>query len=288
MPQDDPDTDPPADGDQTSQPGANAPPPVDKSKGGNKEDEEAKLARELKEAQDLVVTRDTALTALRERKKAASEAEALIKDYEKELPALRDGEKGLEQFRLAEIEFAEEMLPGAVRAKIDKVQADLEAEIAPTRARLAAAEAELRGEQTGLDNEKRRKSEAEAALKTLTAFGGAIRERLKRAEAVRSETNKAEDGRDYALAYWLVMEDGRLDAEVHGKPAIAEPGALRDAIVDERAKLAGAQAAITTGEAKVKKLGEEIKAKQAEVAAFDKVADKEARKRVSALNPKTS
>ena len=87
---------------------------------------------------------------------------------------------------------------------------DLEAEIAPARARLAAAEAELRGEQTGLDNEKRRKGEAEAVLKTLTAFGGAIRERLKRAEAVRSETNKAEDGRDYALAYWLVMEDGRI------------------------------------------------------------------------------
>jgi hypothetical protein len=282
-----------------------APPPPEtpigqRSEGGDAADEtpgdggdedkqrpEAEVLAELKRAQEAVDGLEVELAAIREQGHGEEENDRIIADYTAQVGALKDRAAELELFRTAEITFLEKMLPDDARKELAKVEGELQAELNGLIGNAANAQAALDNQQRLLDEAKRAEEAATAKLEGLSKPLDPIRAKLRDGEALRTAVNKAEEAEDYALAFWLVMEGGRLQRRLSENP-IREPDALRAEIALARQAQAAARADIAPQEAPIANLTKALEAAKAVRDTAKSTLEERLLKRISELNPNSA
>lgn len=153
----------------------------------------------------------------------------LVSGYAPEVSSLRAAEQNLRQYRHAETSFLERLLPPEARDAIREIHHESEQEIARLWTGIeqkAGGDAESRA----LAEARQSASRARETVEALMRPAASVRDRIRRADAIRAEAAKASDSGRYALAYWLVMDGGPLERAIEAEPRIREPEDLGDAI----------------------------------------------------------
>jgi hypothetical protein len=255
--------------------------------GDEKPRSEQEVLAELKDAQDAVDGLEAELAAIRDESRRDEENDRIIADYAAQVAALKAGEAELELYRTAEITFLEKMLPAEVREAVAKVAGELQDELDGLAGDVDNAQAALDLQQRLIDEAKAADENATRNLDRLVKPVDPIRAKLRDGEALRTAANKAEEAGDYALAFWLVMDTGRLRQRLAEDP-ISEPEALRKEIDDARRAQAAARAGIPALEAPVAGLAKALDGAKAAHETARSTLDERVLQRVSELNPKSA
>ncbi|MDB5669993.1 MAG: hypothetical protein JWO25_952 [Alphaproteobacteria bacterium] len=195
-------------------------PATDGAAGAPVESESDRLRREIEEARQALAAKEAELARVETQRQADEAAAKMVSDYSAEVPALKASEAELRQYQSAEISFLNEILPTATRARIAEVHKGPEQEIADIGARVEQEEREAAETRQALGDARQAATEAKDKADALKRPAASIRDRIKRADAIRADAMKASDAGRYALAYWLVMPGGRLEQAITAEPAI--------------------------------------------------------------------
>ena len=251
--------------------------------GGDDRTEEEVLA-ELQAAQKTVEDLEAELAEIREEDRREEEKDRIIDEYVAQLPALKAEEAELERYRTAELKFLEEMLSEDVRKAIAEVSDDLQQELNGLEADVDNAQAALDAQQRTLDEAKAAERNATGELERLVRPLDPVRAKLRDGEALRTATNKAEEAEDYATAFWLVMDGGRMQKRLAEDP-IRDPDDLREAIEAAGEAQAAARADIPAQEAPIAGLSKALEDARVAHESAKATLEERVQERVSELNP---
>ena len=137
-------------------------------------------------------------------------------------------------------------------SKIEAAAETAQEEIDELVGKVSTDEAEVVTKRKTRDDAKEEAAKAKAKADALKRPAGSIRDRLKAADAIRSEAKKASDDGKYALAYWLVMPGGKLDKAIQADPPILDPGDLRQQVDAARKAQEDAEKALADREKELK------------------------------------
>jgi hypothetical protein len=205
-------------------------PPAKPAAGGQPESESKRLRREIEKARQALEAKEAELARVEAQRQVDEAAAKMVSDYSAEVTALTASERDLRQYQKAETSFLNEVLPDATRDAIAKVHKGPEQKIASLLAQIGQKERDAAEARRALGEARQTAAEAKDNAEALKSPAASIRDRIKRADAVRAEAMKASDAGRYALAYWLVMPGGRLEQAIAAKPAIIPPDDLGAAI----------------------------------------------------------
>lgn len=276
-----PDASPPADAPAA----APAPAAAESETGTGTETETERLRREVREAQQSLEAKEEAL-ARHEAQRQAEEATAtMVNDYAAEVPALNAHTRGLRQYQTAETSFLEEILPAQTRADIADVDKAPRKEIDDLRAKIDKEEGDAAKARRDLADARATAAAARERSEALKRPAASIKDRLKGADAVRSDAKKASDLGNYALAYWLVMEGGKLDQAIEAEPEIIAPAALSAAIATAADEQAKADKAVEELESQVAALDTSLQEDRTRLATLERTVDATILAALAKLNP---
>jgi hypothetical protein len=250
------------------------------------ESESDRLRREIEEARQSLQAKETALARVEAQRLAAEATARMVEDYAKELPALTASEEGLEQYRLAETSFLGKFLDEPTMQKIADAAANRQEEIDALRRKIEQTAGKAQERKRDLEAAKGTAAAAKGRADALKRPAASIRDRLKAAEATRTEAQKATDEGNYALAYYLIMDDGRLAELVRAEPRIIPPSDLEKAISEAAAGQREAEQRAAALESEVKGLDAALQTDRARLAALEAKFEAGVRDSLAALNPK--
>ena len=268
-----------------------APPTVagdNPAEGGAGESDSDRLRREIAEAEQALAAKRAALAAAEDKRKAEAAAAKLVDDYSKEVAALTATAEGLRQYQLAETSFLSKFLDAPTMQKIADASAGPEQGIHDLQAKIDADTQAAAAEKAKLDAARQRAASAKAKAEALKRPAASVRDRLKAADAVRTEAKKASDAGNYALAYWLIMDGGRLDALLKQEPRILQAADLPAAMTQAGSEQAAAEADLAALEGRVQALDAGIRADTARLAALNARLDAKVRESLAQFNPKSA
>jgi hypothetical protein len=254
--------------------------------GAGGESESDRLRREIGETEKALEAKKAELARAEERRKAEEATAKMVADYAAEIPALTATEDGLRQYKLAQTSFLSKYLDAATMQKIADASAALQREIDELAAQIEADSETAAAKKAGLDAAKAKAAAAKAKAEALKRPGASIRDRLKAAEAIRAEADKASDAGNYALAYWLIMDGGRLDEKVRAEPRVIPKSELDAAVRQSAADQAAAEREVAALEGEVKALDAGLQADRAQLAALNAKFEAKVRDSLAQFNPK--
>ncbi|HLL31182.1 MAG TPA: hypothetical protein VK403_09325 [Allosphingosinicella sp.] len=249
------------------------------------EDRTGDLEAEVEDAKQALKEKEAKLARHKEEVAAEQAAADLVKAYGAEVNALRLAEKDLEQYQEAETRFLSRFLDSEATEKIKAAATAAQAEIDRLAAKVSTDEADVAAKRKARDDAREEAAKARKRADSLKRPASSIRERLKAADAIRSQARKASDDAKYALAYWLVMPKGKLDEAIKAEPRILDPDKLRGHVKDARKAQQEAEQALTDREQALKEAEDKLRKDQAELADRRKKFDATVLKAVAALNP---
>lgn len=196
----------------------------------------------------------------------------------RQVDAVRDA-YAADKAKLAQAQAELEAFAGHERACLDQIVPDAKTKVpaiakreADDRAVLELAVAEVNGDlakaEADLVAAKAAYDERKATLAALGTLASGVRTRQARAAAVKTAIQQAAADGDYALAYWLLVE--QFVPLVIGEPKLLSADALHSAILAATQALADAEATIGAKTAEVAAAKAMVAAAQATIAAFDK------------------
>lgn len=225
--------------------------PATLAEGGPEEEtertEEDVLA-ELEEAQAGVDQLERELAILREESRRKDELDRRVAQYQAQYDGLKTSRDSLTLFRTAEITFLETMLPDDAPGAIAAVEPGLRAEADDLALEAEDAAAKVEAQRRDLDAARETEAAARREVERLAAPAEPIRAKLKEAAALRTAANEAEEQGDYALAYWIVMDGGRLQQRLEDEELL-DPETLAARIEEAQQAAADARADVTRLEA---------------------------------------
>lgn len=268
-----------------------APVPADGIAGGGAasgESDSDRLRREIGEAEKALEDKKAELTRAEEQRKAEEATAKMVADYTKELPALTATEDGLKQYRLAETSYLSKFLDAAAIKQIADASAAPQQEIDDLATKIEADAKAAADKRAKLDAAKGKAAAAKARAEALKRPAASIRDRLKAADDIREEAKKASDAGNYAVAYWLVMDDGRLDEKVKAQPRIIPASELETAVRKSAADQTKAEQDVAALDGKIKALDAGLEADRARLAALKAKLEAKVRESLAELNPNSA
>lgn len=253
--------------------------------GAGKEDETDRLRREVREAKQALDAMEEALARHEAQRQADEAAAKMVSDYTAEVQALKTHEKGLLQYQAAETSFLKEILPGPARTAIAGVAKAPRKAIDDLRAKIEQGDRDAGEARRDLAEARAAAAAAAQTAAALKRPAASIKDRLKGADAVGSDAKKASDAGNYALAYWLVMEGGKLEQAIEADPPIIAPGALAAAIKTAAAGQAEADKAVEELESRVEALDASLQEDRAQLATLERTIDATILSDLAKLNP---
>jgi predicted nucleic acid-binding Zn-ribbon protein len=254
--------------------------------GNDGESESDRLRREIDEAEKALHAKKADLARAEERRKAEEATVKMVQDYAREIPALTAREDGLRQYRLAQTSFLGKFLDAATIQKIPNVAVAPQQEIDALAAKIDGDAQTVEKKKGNLAATKAAAAAAKAQVEALKRPAAPIQNRLKAAEAIGSDAKKAADAGNYALAYWLIMDGGRLDEWVHAEPRIIPASDLEAAVRQAAADQARAEQNAAALQSEIGALDASLQADRARLAALRTSLEATIRDRLAALNPK--
>lgn len=270
-------------------------PPAAPAEGGNRaaaagkgggESESDRLRREIGEAEKALDAKKAELAQAEERRKAEEATVKMVQDYAREIPALTAREDALRQYRLAQTSFLAKFLDAATMQKIANVAAAPQQEIDALTAKIDGDAQTAETKKGDLAAAKAAAAAAKAQAEALKRPAASIQNRLKAAEAIGSDAKKAADAGNYALAYWLIMDGGRLDESVQSEPRIMPASDFETALRQAAADQAQAEQNAAALESEVGALNASLQADRARLAALQARWEPTVGDSLAALNPK--
>lgn len=249
------------------------------------EDRTGDLEAEVEDAKKALKEKEEKLARHKEEVAAEQAAADLVKAYADEEDSLRLAEKDLEQYQEAETRFLTRFLDSETMSKIADAAKAAKAEIDGLAAKVGDDEAEVAAKRKTRDDARDEATKAREKADALKRPAGSIRDRLKAADAIRSQARKASDDGQYALAYWLVMPKGKLDKAIKAGPRILDHGKLRDQVKAARKAQEEAEQALSKSEQALKKAEDKLREDQVQLADHRKKLDATVLEAVAALNP---
>jgi hypothetical protein len=252
------------------------------------ESDSDRLRREIAEAEQALAAKRAALAAAEDKRKAEAAAAKLVDDYSKEAAALTATAEGLRQYQLAETSFLSKFLDAPTMQKIADASAGPEQEVHDLKAKIDADSQAAAAEKAKLDAARQRAAAAKAKAEGLKRPAASIRDRLKAADAARTEAKKASDAGNYALAYWLIMDGGRLDALLKQEPRILQAAELPAAMAQSAIEQATAEADLAALEGRIKGLDAGIQTDKARLTGLTARLEATVRESLAQFNPKSA
>ena len=252
------------------------------------ESESDRLRREIGEARHALEAKEAELARVEEQRRADEAAAKMVADYSAEVPALKASERDLRQYQVAETSFLNEVLPAATRAAIAEVHEGPEREIAGLRAQIEREAQDAAEARRALGEARQAAVEAKDRAEALKRPAASIRDRIKRADAVRAEATKASDAGRYALAYWLVMPGGKLEQAIAGEPAIIPPEDMGAAIKAAATGQNEADERVATLTKQVETIEAALQKNRTRLAELQRSLDATVLAELSKLNPQTA
>jgi hypothetical protein len=256
---------------------------------GGGEDPPAETTSDLEEAvkaaKKALKDQEDKLARHKEEVAAEQAAADLVKAYKAEENALRLAEHELKQYQAAETDFLARFLLPETKIKIEKAAEAAKAEIDSQAAKVSSAEETAAAKRTARDDAKEMAVKARTEADALKRPAGSIWDRLKAAEAIRSEAEKASDDGKYALAYWLVMPGGKLDQAIKAEPPIFDSDKLREQVTTARKAQEEADQALADREKELKEAEDLLRDEQVLLVDLKRKFDATVLKNVAALNP---
>jgi ATP-dependent Lon protease len=256
--------------------------------GGGGESDSDRLRREIADAEKAVEAKKAELARVEEQRKAEEATAKMVGDYAAEIASLTAAEDGLRQYRLAETSFLGKFLDAAAMQAVANVAAGPQQEIDTLAAKIDQDTQAAGDKKRALDAAKPAAAAAKASADALQRPGASIRDRLKAADAIRAEAKKASDDGNYALAYWLIMDGGRLDQKVKAEPRILPASELEAAARQAAAQQAEAEQKAAALQDELKALEASLQADQARLAGLKATFETRVRASLAALNPKSA
>lgn len=253
--------------------------------GAATENETERLRREVREAEQALRTKKEALESHEAQAAAKEAAAAKVRDYAAEVAALQARERGLRQYQAAETSYLETMLPAPVRAAIAKVDEAPRRKTDDLRVKIEQDERDAADARRDLAEARAEAAAAKQASEALKRPGASIKERLSAADAIRADAKKASDSGNYALAYWLVRESGKLDQAMEADPKIIAPEALSAAIAAAAARQTQADKAVEDLENRAKTLDDSLQKDRAALATLQRAVEATILTELAKLNP---
>jgi hypothetical protein len=228
------------------------------------------------------------LTLAEDLHRATEATEKMVGDYAKEREALKATEEELIQYRAAEALFLSKFLDDAKMKAIAKASAEQQQKIDDLTTKIKTDERTAADKRAHLDKAKAEAAAAKAEAEALKRPAASIRDRLKAADAIRTEAMKASDSGNYALAYWLIMDHGRLDEKIKGKPRIIPESDLKAAVEQSAANQIKAEQLVAALEGEVKTLDAGLLADRAMLASLSAKNEATVRDILAQFNPKSA
>jgi hypothetical protein len=263
-------------------------PPDGGGTGGGGETETQRLLREIADAKRALDAKQAEFDIAEKKRKEQEATTKLVEDYSKEVSDLRATREGLRQYQLAETSFLNRFLDATAMHNIANASAGPAKEIADLKAKIDADTQAATAEKAKLDSAKQHAADAKAKAEALKRPAASIRDSLKAADAVRAEAKKASDAGNYALAYWLIMDGGRLDDLLNKGPQIIAPADLAAATAQSAAEQSKAEAELNALLGRIKALDAGIQADTAQLAALIAKQDSKVRESLAQFNPKSA
>jgi hypothetical protein len=278
------------DGNEESEAGDIAPASLagsDEAGGGEDppKDETKVLKTAVEVAKKALKEKEDALARYQERQMVDAAEAKLVTDYEAEAEALKLANEDLEDYREAEISFLSRFLTHETMKKIADAAKTAKAKIDAKTDEIEDDKATAAAARTARDHAKETAAKARATADALKRPAGSIRDRLKAADAIRSEAKKASDDGKYALAYWLVRPGGKLDQAIKADPPIFDPDDLRKEVKKARKAQEDADRALADREQELKAAEDKLREKQIQLVDLQKNFDATVLENVAALNP---
>jgi hypothetical protein len=239
----------------------------------------------VEDAKRALKEKEEALARYREQREVEKAETKLVNDYEAEVDALKLADEDLEDYRQAEISFLSRFLDQETKDKIADAAKTAQAEIDTLADEIKDDEATAAAARNARDDAKEAAVKARTEADALKRPGGSIRDRLKAADAIRSEAKKASDDGKYALAYWLVMPGGKLDQALRADPPIFDPDDLRELVKTAREAQEDAEKTLADRETELKAAEDKLRAKQVALVDLRKKFDATVLANVAELNP---
>jgi hypothetical protein len=252
------------------------------------ESQSERLRREIRDAEKALEAKKADLVRVEARRLEDEAAAKMVSDYSAEVPALKASERKLLQYQTAETSFLNEILPSAARTAIAEAHKKPAQEIADLRSRIEQEESDAAEARTALGEARQAAAEAKDKAEALKRPAAAIRDRIKRADAVRAEATKARDAGRYALAYWLVMPGGELERTIAAEPAIVPPEELGGAIKAAAAAQKEADDRVAALTKEVETLDAALQKDRTGLAELQRGLDAKVLAELSKLNPQTA
>lgn len=249
---------------------------------GDKTDD---LKKAVEAAKKALKEKEEALARYKEQREADKAAAKLVDDYAAEEDALKLANRDLEQYQLAETSFISRFLDSATMTKIAEAAKTAQAKIDALAAKIGGQEATATAKRKARDDARDKAAEARRNAEALQRPAASIRERLKAADAIRSEAKKASDDGKYALAYWLIMPGGKLDQAIKGEPRILDHKDLRVQVKTTRKAQEDAEQALAQREAELKEAEDLLRDEQVRLVDLRRRFDATVQENVAALNP---
>jgi len=256
------------------------------SAGGKTESD--RLRDEIAEAEKALEAKKAEFAHVEERRKAEEATAKMVADYAKEIPALTATEDGLRQYQLAETSFLSKFLDAGTMQNIADASAAQQRAIDDLEAKVGTKAKAVADKRAQLDAAKERAAAAKAKGEALKRPATSIRDRLKAADAVRTEAKKASDAGNYALAYWLIRDGGRLEEKIRAEPRVIPASQLEAAMRQSAADQAAAEREAAALEAEVKPLEVDLQADRAALAALKTSFEAKVRASLAQFNPKSA
>ncbi len=266
-------------GDGTSDPGSGEEGDV------QPETETERLLREVEEAKQALAAKKETLARHEAQSKADEAAAAMVSGYAAEVPALKAHEQGLQQYQAAAKSFLNAILPGPTRDAIADVHKAPRKAIDDLRTGIDRQEGEAADARRDLADARAAAAAAKEKADALERPAASIKDRLKEADAVRSDAKKASAAGNYALAYWLIMDGGKLDKSIEGDPEIIAPDTLAAAIKKAAADQAQADKAVADLESRVEALDASLQKDKTQLATLQRTLDATILTALAKLNP---
>jgi chromosome segregation ATPase len=247
-----------------------------------------RLRREIDQARQALEAKEAELARVEAQRLAEEATAKMVSEYSADVPALQALERDLRQYQTAETSALGEKLPAAVRAAIAEVHKRPEQEIAGLRTRVEQDEQNAAEARHALVDARQAAAAAKDKAEALKRPAASIRDRIKRADAVRIEATKASSAGRYALAYWLVMPGGRLERAIAAEPAVTLPEELGAAIKAAVAAQKEADERVETLTKQVETADAVLQQDRARLAELERSLEATVLAELSKLNPQTA
>jgi hypothetical protein len=242
------------------------------------------LQKAVEDAKTALQDAVDALARHKEQAAAAQAAAELVRQYTLDEPALTQAKEDLKRYQGAETNFLSGFLDQAAKTGIENATQSVEDERQKLTAGVSALEGAAAAKRRERDDAKEKAAAARAEADSLKRPAGSIRDRLKAADAIRSEAKKASDDGKYALAYWLVMPQGKLSRTL-AEVQILKPDELDKKVGAAREAQQAAEQALAAAEKALKDAEDRLRDEKLKLVELNHKFDALVLEKVAALNP---